>query len=87
MGVLWWWAPPLVATVLAMLWAGWRGRERDDAHRRDDSDRALHRMQQALAKPAPRRGRPLPSVPIEPTHGVAVRRSPRPPPTARRGVR
>ncbi len=83
MEVLWWLAPPLVATLLAMVWAGWLGRERDD-DQRDDSDAALARMADALARPAAprssRSNRPLTStVPVELTHGVAVRRAPRRP--------
>lgn len=72
MVVLWWLVPPLVVTMLAMCWAAWAGRTRDDV-RRDDSDAALARMQKALAKPA--RGATSASVasPIEPTHGVALR--------------
>ncbi len=72
MAVLWWLAPPLVATCLAMVWVAWLGRERDQP-RRDDSEAALSRMQQALNKPVPQKGRPVPSTPIEPTHGVAMR--------------
>ena len=80
MEVLWWLVPPLVATVLAMLWASWLGRQRDDGSR-DDSDAALVKMADALARPAPRRARlhsPPPAV-TEPSHGVAVRRTPRRP--------
>lgn len=87
MGVLWWWAPPLVATCLAMAWVAWRGRERNDVRRRDDSDEALRRMQEALARPVPRRGTPVASRPVEPTHGVAVRRSRSQPVGARPGAR
>ncbi len=76
MAVLWWLAPPLVATCLAMVWVAWVGREREQP-RRDDSDAALLRMQQALSKPVPQKGRPVPSAPIEPTHGVALRGSAR----------
>jgi hypothetical protein len=72
MEVLWWLVPPLAATCLAMLWAAWMGRERDD-DRRDDSEAALLRMQRALAKPTPRKGRPVVSTPPERSHGVAVR--------------
>ena len=72
MEVLWWLVPPLAATCLAMLWSAWLGRERDH-ERRDDSEAALLRMERALAKPTPRRGRPVPSVPSERSHGVAVR--------------
>ncbi len=78
MAVLWWLVPPLVATGLAMVWVAWLGRDREQP-RRDDSEAALLRMQQALTKPVPQKGRPVPSTPIEPTHGVAMRGSVRPP--------
>ncbi len=78
MAVLWWLAPPLVATCLAMVWVSWRSREREQP-RRDDSEAALLRMQRALIKPVPHKGRPVPSAPIEPTHGVAMRGSMRRP--------
>ena len=73
MAVLWWLVPPLVATCLSMAWVAWLGRDRDE-ERRDDSDAALVRMQRALAKPTPRKGWPVASTPVEPTHGVAIRR-------------
>ena len=72
MAVLWWLVPPLAATCLAMLWAGWLGRDRD-VERRDDSEAALLRMEKALRKPTPSKGRPVASVPTEPSHGVAIR--------------
>ena len=72
MQVLWWLVPPLAATLVAMLWAAWAGRERDEV-RRDDSDEALARMADALSRPAPVPKRPVQSAVIEPTHGVAVR--------------
>ncbi len=72
MAVLWWLVPPLAATCLAMLWAGWLGRDRDD-ERRDDSEAALLRMEKALRKPTPSKGRPVASLPTEPSHGVAIR--------------
>ena len=74
MQVLWWLVPPLVATVVAMVWAGWTGCTRDDVAR-DDSDEARERMQRALARTPPRSGKPLPAGRVEPTHGVAVRRT------------
>ena len=87
MDVLWWLVPPLAATVLAMAWVSWRGRARDDV-RRESSDEALSRLGSALARPLPRRSaKASPSrVDEDPTHGVAVRRTPRPAgePTARR---
>lgn len=72
MVVLWWLVPPLAATCLAMVWAAWAGRERDEV-KRDDSAAAMARMQRAIERPAPRRGKPVESAPIEPTHGVAMR--------------
>ncbi len=83
MQVLWWLAPPLVTTGLAMIWAGWAGRARDDI-RRDDSDAALLRMQKALARPTPQAGSSSrarwagPARAPEPTHGVVIRSSSRP---------
>jgi hypothetical protein len=76
--VLWWLVPPLVATVLAMLWVGFVGRERDEV-RRDDSEEALARMEKALARPGPRRLRSVSPPAPERTHGVAVRRGARSP--------
>lgn len=81
MQVLWWLVPPLVATVAAMLWVSWVGRERDDV-RREDADAALARMQRALSRPPVRGGSALTQPPIEPTHGVAVRRAARGPTSA-----
>ncbi|MGH3446919.1 MAG: hypothetical protein ACRDP4_04765, partial [Nocardioidaceae bacterium] len=57
---------------LAMLWVSWAGRERDEI-RRDDSEAAMARMQSALQRPRPTKGRPVESTPVEPTHGVALR--------------
>lgn len=74
MEVLWWLVPPLAATCVAMCWAAWMGRERAEA-RRDDRDEALRRMEQALARPAPRRGTPVASTAIEASRGVVVRRT------------
>ncbi len=86
MEVLWWLAPPAAATVVAMIWAGWLGRRRDD-DQRDDSDAALARMAKALDRPTPRRqsGVKPSSAMAEPSHGVAIRgavrrSSPRRPP-------
>lgn len=70
--VLWWLVPPLGATFLAMLWASWAGRDRDEV-KRDDSAAAMARMQRAIEQPAPRRGKPVVSAPLEPSHGVAIR--------------
>lgn len=72
MTVLWWLVPPLAATCLAMLWASWAGRDRDDV-KRDDSAAAMARMKRAIEQPPPRRGKPVVSAPLEPSHGVAIR--------------
>lgn len=72
MVVLWWLVPPLGATCLAMLWASWAGRERDEV-KRDDSAAAMARMRRAIERPAPQREKPIPSTPLEPSHGVAIR--------------
>ncbi len=72
MVVLWWLVPPLVATCMAMVWAAWVGRERDEV-KRDDSAAAMARMKRAIERPTPRRGSPVVSTPVEPTHGVALR--------------
>lgn len=79
MGVLWWLAPPLAATTLAMVWAAWRGRRRDDV-RSESSDEVLARLGSALARPLPRRAAKAaaPRVVDDPSHGVAVRRGSRP---------
>jgi hypothetical protein len=76
MGVLWWLVPPLAATALAMVWAAWRGRARDDV-RRESSDEALDRLGSALNRPLPRRTARSapPRVADDPSHGVAVRRA------------
>ena len=78
MEVLWWLAPPLAATVLAMVWASWRGRARDDVQR-ESTDESLARLGSALARPLPRRAAKASPArrPDDPTHGVAVRRTPR----------
>ena len=70
--VLWWLVPPLAATSLAMVWATWVGRDRDEV-KRDDSAAAMERMRRAIERPTPRRGQPVVSMPVEPTHGVAIR--------------
>jgi|1185.fasta_scaffold157066_2 hypothetical protein len=79
MGVLWWLAAPLAATALAMVWAGWRGRARDDV-RRETSDEALAQLGAALGQPLPRPGAKAapPRVVDDPSHGVAVRKPARP---------
>jgi hypothetical protein len=75
MQVLWWLAPAVGATVLAMLWAAWAGRDRGEP-RRDDSDEAMQRIRRALAAPMP--SAPPAAARREPvSHGVVVRTYPR----------
>ncbi|MBA2716135.1 MAG: hypothetical protein H0U51_03625 [Propionibacteriales bacterium] len=81
MQVLWWLVPPLVATVVAMAWAGWVGRERD-GERGENADAALARMERALNRPSVRAGAAVAQPPVEPTHGVALRRAARRPTSA-----
>ena len=83
MQILWWLAPPVVATVVAMLWVSWLGRE---GRGEVDREVAVRRLGAAMAKPAPTvrrpvsRGRPTAVRPAEPADrstGVAVRPSSR----------
>jgi hypothetical protein len=80
--ILWWLAPPVVATVLAMLWVSWLGRE---GRGEVDPDVAARRLGAAMAKPSRLPGgtasRPIPSH--ERSTGVAVRPSSRPGSTRR----
>jgi hypothetical protein len=80
MGVLWWLAVPLGITALAMVWAAWVGRPRDDRNR-DEADQA--RLAAALAKPVPRAARRIVVQPTDPPRGVAVRPSARATPPRR----
>jgi hypothetical protein len=74
--ILWWLAPPVVATVLAMLWVSWLGRE---GRGHVDRDVAVRRLGDAIAKPtrAPRHAPPGRDDARERSTGVAVRPSTR----------
>jgi len=75
--ILWWLVPPVVATVVAMLWVAWLGREGRGAV---DREAAVRRLGQAMSRPAPAR-RTTPTrlpAPDERSTGVAVRPSSRP---------
>jgi hypothetical protein len=68
--ILLWLVPPVVVTVLAMVWVGWVGRE---GRGEVDHDEAVRRMGVALEKdpkPLSHEARP----PRERSTGVAVRR-------------
>jgi hypothetical protein len=74
--ILWWLAPPVVATALAMIWVAWLGR---DGRGQVDREVAVRRLGEAMAKP-PRHARPTPTrapAPGERSTGVAVRPSSR----------
>jgi hypothetical protein len=85
MSVLWWLAVPLGITALAMVWAAWAGRERDDRDR-DKATRAA-RIGSALAKPLPASARRIVVQPNDRPRGVAVRPSARSTPRSRPGPR
>jgi hypothetical protein len=78
--ILWWLAPPVVATVLAMVWVAWLGRE---GRGQVDREVAVRRMGEALSRPD-RPHKPARSTPARPatqgerSTGVAVRPSSRP---------
>jgi hypothetical protein len=66
--ILWWLAPPVVATVLAMLWVSWLGRA---GRGHVDREVAVRRLGDAMAK-STRAPRKTPRTP-ERGAGVAVR--------------
>ena len=77
MDILWWLVPPVVVTVLAMLWVTWLGR----AGRGEvDRDVAVEKLARALRKEHPGRlvRGPAPSRPRDRSTGIAVRPSSRP---------
>jgi hypothetical protein len=81
--ILWWLAPPVVATVLAMLWVSWLGRE---GRGEVDRDVAVRRLGAAMDKPLPARSQ-QPHVAAsadDRSNGVAVRPSTRPAAPTRR---
>ncbi|WP_151083006.1 hypothetical protein [Nocardioides cynanchi] len=80
MQILWWLAPPVVATVLAMVWVAWLGR---DGRGQVDREVAVRRLSEAMSRPS-RPTRPARTAPARPaaqgerSTGVAVRPSSRP---------
>ena len=51
MEILWWLAPPAVATGLAMVWVSWLGRA---GRGQVDPEVAVRRLGDAMARPTPR---------------------------------
>jgi hypothetical protein len=80
--ILWWLAPPVVATVLAMLWVSWLGRAGRGVV---DREVAVRRLGEAMARPTavPPATAPRPPARAERSTGVAVRPSSRPRATRR----
>ncbi|HET7067855.1 MAG TPA: hypothetical protein VFI21_09660 [Nocardioides sp.] len=77
MEILWWLAPPVVVTGLAMLWVAWLGRE---GRGEVDREVAVRRLGDAMSRPtrvAPRTTPPRVPGPGERSTGVAVRPSSR----------
>jgi hypothetical protein len=74
--ILWWLVPPVVATVLAMLWISWLGRE---GRGQVDREVAVRRLGEAMARtPRTSRVTTRPPAPHDRSTGVAVRPSTRP---------
>jgi hypothetical protein len=67
--ILLWLVPPVVVTVVAMLWVGWLGRE---GRGEIDPETAVRRMGEALGRP-PRSQVVVRRQPRERSTGVAVR--------------
>ena len=84
MEILLWLVPPVVVTVVAMLWVGWLGRH---AHREVDHETAVRRMGEVLSEEGRARGPRVGYAARVPQRdrstGVAVRRSRAEPPAAR----
>ena len=75
--ILWWLAPPVVATLLAMAWVSWLGRE---GRGQVDREVAVRRLGAAMSKPLrinPRQAPPRAARQRERSTGVAVRPSSR----------
>ena len=69
MEILLWLVPPVVVTVIAMLWVGWWGRE---GRGEVDRETAVRRMGEALGRP-PRAQVVVRRAPRDRSTGVAVR--------------
>lgn len=53
MSVLWWWVPPLVATLLALAWQSWRAHFKPSDPHGERTAKELKKMKRALDKPMP----------------------------------
>jgi hypothetical protein len=72
--ILWWLAPPVAVTLLAMLWVGWLGR---DGRGEVDRAVAVERLARAMRKEHPGLNHPRPAAtrPRDRSTGIAVRPS------------
>jgi hypothetical protein len=82
--ILYWWLPPAIVTVVAMLWVSWLGRARDMGP--DRSEAAQERFAAAIMRDLPpavtsRVSEPKPMR--DRSTGIAIRPSQRPEVTAR----
>lgn len=76
--ILWWWVPPALVTLIAMLWVSWLGRARDRGP--DRSDAAQERFAAAIMRDLPREVANRVSAPRpmrERSTGIAIRPSQR----------
>lgn len=72
MEILWWLAPPVVVTVVAMGWVGWLGR---DGRGEVSREVAVERLAKAMRKEHPGLQRPAQTRPRDRSTGIAVRPS------------
>ena len=76
--ILYWWVPPAVVTLIAMLWVSWLGRARDMGP--DRSDAAQERFAAAIKRDLPKAVTSRVSAPRptrERSTGIAIRPSQR----------
>lgn len=76
MTILLWLVPPAVATLVAMLWVGWLGRE---GRGEVDRETAVRRLGEALSSPRATPGYAAATPERDRSTGVAVRPSRRTP--------
>jgi hypothetical protein len=73
MHILLWLVPPVVVTLLAMMWAAWAGRPRPEPG--DRSEAGYERFAAAISRPHPAALAPRPPARRDRSTGIAVRPS------------
>ena len=73
MHILLWLVPPVVVTLLAMVWAAWAGRPRPEPGDRSEADH--ERFAAAITRPHPAARAPRPQPRRDRSTGIAVRPS------------